>query len=531
MAALAAGFAKGRRREGEPDTDTDNDEGVVGSNNSTKRNVADDGELSRRSLREREGGSTGRKRPRGGKATCEESGLRRTTPRNSKNGPVIVLLDCDEWEVDRAKKLCEKLGQRRLHTSLVRDATHVVLSSRHTLERSSDSSSDNRDEGGRRRRHEVVVHGIEGYLEAVMLGLWVVDMSWVETCLHAATGSSSCGGGNDSTRDSNSRRVISLARAPPRDFELVGCLKQHKGCEPRRGRIARGLGVPGVFGGLAFCVLGPERSELEKKRLERLLKLGEGAIANTPMSSREDNEWGWTNEPFSSSPDNKNRGSGSGWGDGGAAGSHFSRTTETVVVVVMLSDRSNSGVSRKLAEEATVRSKGIGAKAIVVQEWIMRSVENGAPVDFDSHPLPRLSSEAPLPDLVASKAKTGTPRGANNDRVKHPRKKSSLSLAEGGQTGSGSRQREVVDDVSHERISRGHRGALDNAERQKSELMREAQKVVDAKGRLKKEAAAVRASKPPQFGADTFEFTRIGSSNKQVRGLIGGWSEGGVYVA
>lgn len=529
MAALAAGFAKGRRREGGSDTDTDNDKGVVGSNNSTKGNVADDGErLSRLFLGDREGGSTGRKRPRGGKATFEESGLRRTIPRNSKNGPVLVLLDCDEWEVDRAKQLCEKLGQRRLHTSLVRDATHVVLSSRHTLERSSDNSSDNRDEEGRRRRHEVVVHGIEGYLEAVMLGLWVVDMSWVETCLHAATGSSSCGGGNDSI----SRRVISLARAPPRDFELVGCLKQHKGCEPRRGRIARGLGVSGVFGGLSFCVLGPGRSELEKERLERLLKLGEGVIANTPMSSREDNDGGWTNEPFSSSPDNKNRGSGSGWGGGGgAAGSHFSGTTGTVVVVVvMLSDRSNSGVSRKLAEEVTARSKGIGAKAIVVQDWILRSVENGAPVDFDSHPLPRLSSEAPLPDLVASKAKTGTPRGANNDRVEHPRKKSSLSLTEGGKSGSGSRQREVVDDVGHERINRGHRGALDNAERQESELMREAQKVVDAKERLKKEAAAVRASKPPQFGADNFEFTRIGSSNKQVRGLFGGWSGGGVYV-
>lgn len=526
MAALAVGLAKGGRQGGEAYTDTDADADAdkemadFNFSFSNKRNVADDGErLSRRRRDDKsQDGSAGRKRGRDGKAARKESGAQRTTPRYPKNPPVIVLLGCEEWEVECAKQLCQKLGQGQLHTSLVQGATHAVLGLQHALERSG-GSSDDRDKGCR-KRHELVKHDLEGYHEAVMLGLWVVDMSWVEACLNAGKGSSSCGGGNDRTRDSNDRQVVSLALSPPRDFELLGCRLQHKGCEPRRGRVARGLGVPGVFRGLSFCVLGPGSSEREKERLERLLKLGEGAIVNTASSTREDNEEGWTNDPFASSPNKKSCVSGSSCGGSGVAGGRFSGKTGTVVVVV-LSDRSNGGVSRKLAEEATARNKEIGAKAIVVQDWILRSIENDAPVNFDNHPLPRLSSESPLPCFVASKGTTGILRGANNDCIKHPRKKGSLSLNGGGQSGSALRQREVVYDVDRERHERRHRTSLDKAEPQESELMREAQKVVDAKSRVKKEAAAVRASKPPGLGADNFEFTRI-DINKQVRGFIGG---------
>ncbi|CAN0563249.1 unnamed protein product, partial [Ectocarpus sp. 12 AP-2014] len=72
------------------------------------------------------------------------------------------------------------------------------------------------------------------YREAVLLGLWVLDFSW---------GMRYCRGG------------VSSMMSPPRDFELVGCLENHEGCKPRRGRLNRGFKVPGVFHGYAFCVI------------------------------------------------------------------------------------------------------------------------------------------------------------------------------------------------------------------------------------------------------------------------------------
>ena len=91
--------------------------------------------------------------------------------RDERRRPVVVLLGGEEWELERAKLLCEKLGQRRLYTSLVWGATHVVVGSSLTLERKSSGSSGGVDvsrggdgggdgvvdeEDGRGVRHELV---------------------------------------------------------------------------------------------------------------------------------------------------------------------------------------------------------------------------------------------------------------------------------------------------------------------------------------------------------------------------------------
>ncbi|CAN0563243.1 unnamed protein product, partial [Ectocarpus sp. 12 AP-2014] len=103
---------------------------------------------------------------------------------------LLVLLGCSPRERKRANELCARLGQHRPETELVSDATHVVIGSQYTrpANSSSDGSSSGKGSGsgtvvddgrGSGGRHELVKHEVEGYREAVLLGLWVLDFSWV----------------------------------------------------------------------------------------------------------------------------------------------------------------------------------------------------------------------------------------------------------------------------------------------------------------------------------------------------------------
>lgn len=437
--------------------------------------------------------------------------------------PVIVLLGGEEWELNRAKLLCEKLGQRRLYTSLVWSATHVVVGSGLTLERNSSSSSsgDNGAGGGghgvgngvvdekdsRGVRHELVKHNAEGYLEAVMLGLWVLDFSWVEACLESGKGPA------DSSAKRKSRHhegvnapSVSSPRAPPREFELVGCLKNHPGCEPRRGRVARGVGVPGVFNELVFYFAGAGSCEVEKDRLARLVKLGKGALKENVKAKPAGGRGGWVNEPF---------GGASGSSDCDNDESEFDAPAATGkrVVLVVMWDCPDGTISQELAGTATKESVQVAATAAVDQAWIVRSIEEGSPVPFDDHRLSRFLDIMPsrkralLEGGLQSPSLTAGACKPSEDRAKRPGK-GRLSIR------PASSRQEVVLDVGKER----------NQQKEEEKLMLDAQAAIAAADRVTKQAAAIL---PPALGAQGFEFTRLGGRKKVCRGLPGGCGDGG----
>lgn len=449
--------------------------------------------------------------------------------------PVIVLLGGEEWELNRAKLLCEKLGQRRLYTALVWGATHVVVGSGLTLERNSSSNSGTDAGGGgdgggdgvadeedrRGVRHELVKHNADGYLEAVMLGLWVVDLSWVEACLDAGTGAA------DSSAKRKSRhgegvygRAVSSPGAPPRDFELVGCLKNHPGCEPRRGRVARGVGVPGVFNELVFCFTGAGSCEVEKDRLARLVKLGEGALKKNAKLKPEGGRGGWVDEPF---------GGASGRSDYDNDPSEFDAPAVTgkTVVLVVLWDCPDGTISQELARTATKESVEVAATAAVDQAWIVRSIEEGSPVPFDDFRLSRFVDILPPRKRafkeggLHSPSSTAGARKSSEERAKRPGK-GRLSIR------PASSRQEVVLDVGNERHNRN--APLSTCDRQKEaeKLMLDAQAAIEAADRVTKQAEALR---PPPLGAKGFEFTRLGGRKKVCRlhpaGCGGGGGGGG----
>ena len=442
--------------------------------------------------------------------------------------PVIVLLGGEEWELNRAKLLCEKLGQRRLYTTLVWGATHVVVGSGLTLERNSTSSSGidaggEGDGGGdgvvdeedrRGVRHELVKHNADGYLEAVMLGLWVVDFCWVEACLDAGKEAP------DSTKRKSRRdegvngRSVSSPRAPPRDFELVGCLKNHPGCEPRRGRVARGVGVPGVFNGLVFCFTGAGSYEVEKDRLARLVKLGKGALKENAESKPEGGRGGWVDEPF---------GGASGRSDYENDASEFDgpAVTGKRVVLVVMWDCPNGTISQELARTATKESVQVAATAAVDQAWIVRSIEEGSPVPFDDHRLSRFVDIVPSrkralkEDGLQSPSSTAGAHKSSEERAKRPGK-GRLSIR------PASSRQEVVLDVGNERHSRNVPLAMCDQQKEAEKLMLDAQAAIEAADRVTKQAEALR---PPPLGAKGFEFTRLGG-RKVCRLLPAGCGDG-----
>lgn len=343
-------------------------------------------------------------------------------------GPVVVFLACDDFELERGKLLCQELRQRKLLTSMHKDATHVVIGNQHTADTNGgdgDSAYDNSS------GLELVTHGIEGYMEAVMLGLWVVDFSWVEECLKPSLRSDrrnisgDARAGNDERGDSFAvARTVSSTLAPPRRFELYGCTEQHKGCDPRRGRTARSYGVPAVFSGLAVCIVGEGRSESEMAKYKRLLRFGQGVLMDdgkTPERGGGRKE-GWVEVPFAlenasnfSSTEVARKGGSSvakcqdrdqtSAGRGNAIpvrlGDALKSTDVAVgkkVVVVALSDLPGGGVSSELSKLATDRSEEIGASPPAVDEgWIVRSIEEGSPAALASHRASRFGGRAPSP--------------------------------------------------------------------------------------------------------------------------------------
>lgn len=472
--------------------------------------------------------SAGKKRPRARAAASTDAGdvgpatSRRGAKRKDRGGcgrPVIVLLGCEEWELERGKMLCESLGQHCLHTALVRDATHVVIGSRNTLERGSSGDGDVDEAEGQGARHELVKHGIEGYLEAVMLGLWVLDFSWVQACLKTGKGARNSPTGR--RRDGNGVDALSPL-TPPRDFELVGCRNNHEGCEPRRGRVARGVGMPGVFHGLAFSIVGAGGSEAERRRLERLLKLGEGVLMENATSKRSGVKGGWVNDPFAahdgSASDNEE------FADGRSGGASNASAVTGNVVVLAFSDRPDGGVSPKLAQNAIDKREEIEAKAAVDHAWILSSVENGSPADFDSHHLSGFLNLSQPSKAVRKEGRTRTigasKRGASDEHSKR-NWKSRLSLLPESST-----QRQVVMDVDIERINRQPSPALAGAQSKESEkLMMDAQEIVNAADRVARQAATLA---PVGLGSAGFEFTRLGKKKVCVD-RVGGRERRGFF--
>ncbi|CAM9956933.1 unnamed protein product, partial [Discosporangium mesarthrocarpum] len=108
--------------------------------------------------------------------------------------PCVVALVEAEHELDLVKKLCARLGQKHLYTTVTADATHVVVGRRFTTpggvapgERSEQGEGKKAKKGQGKRVRQMMVPNSEGayhqYLTAVMLGLWIVDFSWVKDCL------------------------------------------------------------------------------------------------------------------------------------------------------------------------------------------------------------------------------------------------------------------------------------------------------------------------------------------------------------
>ncbi|CAM9386041.1 unnamed protein product [Laminaria digitata] len=338
-----------------------------------------------------------------------------------------------------------------------------------------------------------------------MLGLWVLDFSWVEACLE--TGKEAA----DSSAKSKARhservtgRSMSSPRAPPREFELVGCLKNHPGCEPRRGRIARGVGSPGVFDKLVFCFTGARSYEAEKDRLVRLVKLGKGVLKEAVKPKPAGGRGGWADEPFGGANSSSDC-------DNDASEHDAPAVTGKRVVLVVMSDCPDGSISQELAGTATKESVDVGATAAVDQAWIVRSIEEGSPVSFDDHRLSRFLDIMPARKSALkeggfqSPSSTSGARKSNEERAKRPGK-GRLSIRP-----ASSRQREVVLDVGDERHHRNVPPAMCDQQKEAEKLMLDAQAAIDAADRVTKQAAALR---PPALGTKGFEFTRLGGRKK-----------------
>ncbi|TGZ62067.1 hypothetical protein CRM22_007639 [Opisthorchis felineus] len=82
------------------------------------------------------------------------------------------------------------------------------------------------------------------FLNAVLLGCWVLAFDWIETCAHVKM------------------------RVEEEGFEVTGCSTTPHSDAPRRARLAREAGSLGLFHGFRFCFLGdfvypvPPRSDL-----------------------------------------------------------------------------------------------------------------------------------------------------------------------------------------------------------------------------------------------------------------------------
>lgn len=359
---------------------------------------------------EAEGLPAGKKRPRSSRNTKASEGdvaarRRKVEATTLDSSPVVLaLLGCQEWELNRAKLLCSKLRQSRLHTQLVRGATHVVLGNAHTATLSGgDDDSDSDGPVGR----QLVTHELAGYREAVMLGLWVLDFSWVEACLKTGTAKSSRpSGGNGGCRGALAHPSL-LGLAPARDFEVVGCFHNHDGCDPRRGRMRRAaetkhgdgfMGAERIFSGFDFhIVVGvgqtarPKadltRGDEEKSKLTRLLLLGGGKILTGGSSSRPAQErkkrkhkrttGSWSDQPFASEIDISSDDDDDEW-------SNTDETSEGVVVVA-LTDKAGGQVSPQLARAAFDRKNELSAAAAVSDKWVVRSIEDGSRLDFQHY--------------------------------------------------------------------------------------------------------------------------------------------------
>ncbi|CAM9928755.1 unnamed protein product [Ectocarpus fasciculatus] len=166
------------------------------------------------------------------------------------------------------------------------------------------------------------------------------------------------------------RGGVSSLMSPPRDFELVGCSKNHEGCKPRRGRLNMGFKVPGVFQGHAFCVIAGGRAEASSSRvdearsgLERLLRLGGGVVlASVPPRAAE----GFCDNPFGSEdmPGSDDEVVHVEAGSSGDGGDSAAAAKERTVIVLALPDSSDGReVSPSLAKAATDKRRELGAAA------------------------------------------------------------------------------------------------------------------------------------------------------------------------
>lgn len=440
--------------------------------------------------------NSGKKRSRS-TAISGTGGVRRqTTVKGNSNNrdtgggrfPVIVLLACEDWELKRANLLCKKMGQSLLHTTLVESATHVVV-------------------GRQGKRHGLVKHGIDGYLEAVMLGLWVLDFSWVEACLQSGKG------GNDSAKGGVGivNGPVSLSHLlPPREFEIVGCSEKHEGCSPRRGRIAKGLHIPGIFRSLSFFLVGMGRFAFERSKFKRLLKLGEGTlIEKSAKPKRAGNKSNYMDNPFAENGGSSFVDEASDSDDNACDSDSASlAVNRKSVVVVAFSCLSDGSVSRSVAETAIAKMEYIGAKAAVDQAWILRSIEQGSIIAFEHHHLSRIPEPVSSPNtsldvlLLKDLSASAGGRRTGSERTKRS-PGGRLSIPPGS-------VRKVLGKVVNERYH-PHRSQTNAQKKESEQLVRDAQKVVD----FAREAAKDReASKGAGLGDEGFEFTRVGSKRK-----------------
>eukprot|EP00903_Cladosiphon_okamuranus_P008140 g7839.t1 len=447
-----------------------------------------------------------------GKGPRRSTNPRRTVSSNRaasrRHRPVVVLLGCSSREVSRAQQLCEKIGLRKPETELISSATHVVIGGRHTRAPNSSSSSSRGcplDSGTRRgiKRHELVAHDLKGYLEAVMLGLWVLDFSWVEACWVAEAEAEA--EAEEAEAVNNKKRgdygELPLA-APPRAFELLGCSKGHEGCEPRRGRYKKGFGALGAFHGIEFVPVvaetaaaggrssssSPSRIELEvlRSETERLIKLGGGVLVST-LKKPSRPETGFVDNPFDSRDEETD-------GGGGGDASGVPAKGKKVVVLALPDCLDGNRVSQGLARAATHRRQELGADAAVDRAWVLQSAEKGFPISFGGYDL-RSSGTSPE-------------GGGNSKRAVAP--KSRLSLR-----GSSSRCEVLLDTEGG-----GGRRILPEAVRaqreQTARILQRAEEVVEA---------PLRQKLPPldptgRLGEEGFDFTRRGSKKAPVKANV-----------
>lgn len=243
-------------------------------------------------------------------------------------------------------------------------------------------------------------HGLQGYREAVMLGLWVLDFSWVDACLRSDRRVVTA---RDERSAQDDLVEPSIHFPPPRDFELFGCARKHEGCEPRRGRFKRGSGVPGVFDGMAFCLVVVAAAEDARKRssscepessrleAERLLKLGGGIVLAPSEIKRKPcrvGGEGFVDDPFGTEDAPASREDvihleKDGTTGPGGGGDNPANGNKAFILAVPEDCPDGTGrVSPRLSEIATRKRRELGAVAVVDLAWAVRSVELGFPVDF-----------------------------------------------------------------------------------------------------------------------------------------------------